>query len=550
MAVPDVAARGWAGLRPRFDALEKDPAPDLTAWLARYSTLSAALSEAECRRYAAMTRHTDDPAKTRAHLYFQTRVLPRCKPRWQALKRKLLAHPGLRGLPRDYAVFLKHTRNEAALFRKANVALEAREAALVQRYQKRCGAQTVTFDGREQTLPMLSKVLEETDRSRRQAAWEAVARRRLRDRHAIDGLFDRLFSLRTRIARNAGFRNFRDYAFRRMGRFDYTPADCMRFHKAVEKTLVPALRARQARRAERLGVGTLRPWDLAVDPLGRPPLKPYATTAELVAGCRRIFGRVHPDFGRKFDRIRAKGYLDLESRKGKAPGGYMCGFDAERMPFIFVNGAGRHQDVQTLLHEGGHAFHTLLAYGQDFHFNQGYPIEFAEVASMGMELLAAPHLDAFYAEADARRAREQHLEAMLDLFAWIATIDAFQHQVYLGQDRQAAWAEVRQRFKGADDWTGYGAEHAALWQRQGHLFGSPFYYIEYAIAQLGALQLWVNAGRDRRKAIARYRAALSLGWTKPLPELFKAAGLRFDFSERTLAPLVEAVMRELACSTA
>jgi oligoendopeptidase F len=542
---PKLDPGDWSTLEPAFDALERDPAKNLNRWLAAYGALAAALAEEENRRYVAMTCHTDDPAKEKAHLQFQTEILPKCKPRWQALKRKLLAHPQFRKLPRDFGMFARHTKNEVEIFRDENVPLEAREAELSQQYQKVCGAQTVTFDGREQTLPMMGKYLEETDRARRQAAWEAIVGRRLQDREAIDRNYTELIELRGRIARNAGFANYRDYAFRMRGRFDYAPEDCLKFHASVEKIVVPALRERHRRRARLLQADPLRPWDTQVDPLGRPPLRPFQTTKELTDGCARIFKKVHPDFAKKFAAIRKRGYLDLDSRKGKAPGGYMTVFDVERMPFIFTNAAGLQRDVDTLLHEGGHSFHSLLCAHRDFLFLRNYPIEFAEVASMGMELLGAPFLEDFYSKEDADRAREKHLEDMLVIFPWICSIDAFQHQVYLGADRRNAWLEIRARFKGLEDWTGHETAFENDWQRQNHLFTVPFYYIEYAIAQMGALQVWRNAKKDRRAAVAKYRAGLSLGWTRSLPELFKAAGLKWDFSERTLRPLIDAVMKEL-----
>jgi len=538
-------AGDWSALEPTFDALERDPAKNLRTWLARFGDLAAHLAEEENRRYVAMTCRTDDPEKEKAHLQFQTEILPKCKPRWQALKRKLLAHTQLKKLPRDFRMFVQHTRNEVELFRDENVPLEAKEAELSQKYQKICGAQTVPFDGKEQTLPMMGKILEETRRERRRTAWEAIVKRRVQDRQAIDGIYTDLLQLRGQIAKNAGFASYRDYAFRMRGRFDYTPEDCLKFHAAVEKRVVPALRERHRLRARQLGVDPLRPWDLSVDPLGRAPLRPFQEPKELVDGCRKIFHQVHPDFAKKFDQIRKRGYLDLDSRKGKAPGGYMTVFDVERMPFIFTNAAGLQRDVETLLHEGGHSFHSLLCSKHDFLFHRNYPTEFAEVASMGMELLGAPHLEEFYTPEDARRAVVKHLEDMLTIFPWICSIDAFQHQVYQGAERTQAWLEVRARFKGAEDWTGHEEAFAYDWQRQNHLFTVPFYYIEYAIAQMGALQVWLNAKKNRRQAIAKYRAGLSLGWTRSLPELFKAAGLRFDFSDRTLAPLIDAVMKEL-----
>lgn len=538
-------AGDWSQIEPRFDALERDPAKSLPKWLAAYSDLAAALAEEENRRYVAMTCHTDDPDREKAHLHFQTEILPKCKPRWQALKKKLLAHPQLSKVPAAYRMFLQHTRNEVEIFRDANVPLEAKEAELSQGYQKICGAQMISFEGKDHTIPMMGKYLEETDRARRHGAWEAIQNRRLQDKAEVDRIFTDLVSLRSRLAKNAGFANYRDYAFRMRGRFDYTPEDCLRFHDSVAKIIVPALRARHSVRAKQLGVDRLRPWDLSVDPLGRAPLRPFRKTTELVDGCRAIFKQVHPDFAKKFDAIRKRGYLDLESRKGKAPGGYMTVFDVERMPFIFTNASGLQRDVETLLHEGGHSFHSLLAAKHDFLFNRNYPIEFAEVASMGMELLGAPYLDEFYSKDEARRAYVKHLEDMLSIFPWICSIDAFQHRIYQGAERKEAWLEIRARFQGLEDWTGYEEARAQEWQRQNHLFTVPFYYIEYAIAQMGALQVWLNAKKNRRQAIAKYRAGLSLGWTKSLPELFRGAGLKFDFSERTLAPLIQAVMKEL-----
>jgi oligoendopeptidase F len=552
MFIPaDFDAGDWTRIEPLFDELEKDPAKDLARWLARYSELSAALAEEENRRYVAMTCKTDDPEREKAHLHFQTEILPKCKPRWQALKKKFAAHPQRKKLPKArFALFTQHTENEIEIFRDANVPIEAKDAELSQQYQKICGAQTISFDGKEQTLPMMAKYLEETDRLVRQKAWEAIIQRRLNDREAIDAIYDEQIKLRTEIAKNAGFENYRDYAFRMRGRFDYTPEDCLRFHESVALLVVPALRKRHERRQKLLNVSVLRPWDLSVDPHGRPPLRPFTETKQLVDGCRSIFKKVHPDFAKKFEQIRKKGYLDLESRKGKAPGGYMTVFDVERMPFIFTNAAGLHRDVQTLLHEGGHSFHSLLCGKDDFHFNRGYPIEFAEVASMGMEMLGQPFLQEFYPKEEANRARAKHLEDMLDIFPWICTIDAFQHALYTDpghsrEDRRRTWLDLRARFKGAEEWSGYDEAHATGWQRQNHLFTVPFYYVEYAIAQMGALQVWLNARKSRTGAVAKYRAGLSLGWTRSLPELFKAAGLKFDFSARTLKPLINAVMEEL-----
>jgi oligoendopeptidase F len=539
-------------LGPLFDDLERRSGTrDLRAWIRDWSELESAFNEEGSRRYVAMTCDTASAAKEKAYLHFETVVSPVLKPRWQALKKIYLAHRGRRCLPRAvYGVMDRMIETEAKLYREENVVLEAKDAKLRQRFQKIAGAMTVRFDGREQTLQQVARHLEETDRPRREEVWRLVAARRLRDRDALDGIYDEMVRLRTRIARNAGFENYRDYIFPAKGRFDYGPRHCADFLRANERAVVPALRLRHERRRRLLGVDVLRPWDLAVDPAGRAPLRPFKSIRALVDGCSRIFRRVHPDFGRMFEYVRGKGYLDLDSRKGKAPGGYQTVFDVERVPFIFSNSAGLHRDVETLLHEGGHAFHSLQCREREPRFNRDYPTEFAEVASMGMELLAQPYLEEFYDPAEADRARASHLEDLLTTYPWVATIDAFQHEVYTRPDlsvrgRREAWVGLRRRLGGGESWEGLEPALASNWHRQLHLFTVPFYYIEYGIAQTGALQVWRNAKRDRARAIAKYRAGESLGWTRPLPALFRAAGLRFDFSERTIGPLVREALRDL-----
>ncbi len=542
----------WGKLEPLFDRLEGLASTrDAAAWLQDWSELESAFGEEGSRRYVAMTCDTESPEKERKYLHFETVITPLAKPRWQRLKKLYLEHPRRKGLPREvYGVMDRFLQNEFDLYREENIPLEAKDAELRQRFNKIAAAMTVTYEGREQTLPQMARVLEETDRPRRKEAWELIAARRLADRDALEGLYDEMVALRTRIARNAGFENYRDYAFRARGRFDYTPSHCFAFHRANEELVVPALRRRHERRRRLLGVDALKPWDLAADSRGRAPLRPFKDVGELVEKCARIFRRVAPDFGEMFEFIRGRGYLDLDSRKGKAPGGYQTVFDVERIPFIFANSAGLHRDVETLLHEGGHAFHSLQCRHLEPRFNRDYPTEFAEVASMGMELLGQPYLEEFYEKPEADRARAGHLEDLVRVYPWIATIDAFQHEVYTRpglsrEERRACWVDLRRRLGGAEDWSGHADALAYEWQRQLHLFTVPFYYIEYGIAQTGALQVWRSAREDRGRAIAGYRAAEALGWTRPLPELFEAAGLRFDFGAETLRPLVGAALEDL-----
>ncbi|MCH8332974.1 M3 family oligoendopeptidase [Candidatus Sumerlaeota bacterium] len=546
----------WSQLEPLFQELQRhgkavDSPESLEKWLLEQSELAAALDEEESRRSIAMTCQTDDEQLERAYLDFLENVEPKAKPYWDRLRRQYLDSEFRQKLPRKrYEVLERDAENDVKLYREENVPLQTEDAKLAQQYQKICGAMMVTYDGEERTLQQMAPYLEENDRKVREEVWKLVAARRLEDRDTVNENFDRMIGLRTKIARNAGFRNFRDYQHQARARFDYTPEDCVAFQDAIAEVVVPLLAKARQRRRDDLGAGALRPWDLAVDPKGRPPLRPFKTGAELEEGCERIFRDVDGDLGDQFSRMRSEGLLDLESRKGKAPGGYQSSLEEVRYPFIFMNAAGTDRDLFTLLHEGGHAFHAFAAREEPLLFYRHAPIEFCEVASMSMEMFAYDHLGAFYSEEEAGRSRRHHLEQLLALFPWIATIDSFQHWIYLNpehsrEEREEKWLEIENRFSPAVDWSGLEADHRSLWQRQLHLFQVPFYYVEYGIAQLGALQLWMKHKENPREAVAGYRKALALGGTRPLPELFEAAGARFDFSVGTLRPIMEAIGEEL-----
>ncbi len=553
--VPPQADPGdWAQIEPLFKRL-LDARPDspeaLERWLEDGSELFAVLEEERARRYTAMTCQTDDPERERAYLFYIQEIVPRLKPPAHALNEAYLCSAHRRALPRRYAVLDRQIDNQVALFRSENIPLETDEAGLRQQFQKIAGAMTVTYHGSDHTLPQMARYLEEPDRAVRQEAWEAVVRRRMQDRERLDAIFDDLLVLRDRIARNAGCVDYREYAFRERERFDYTPADCLRFHDAVEQVVMPVARRLRDRRRATLGVELLRPWDLAVDALGRPPLRPFGRIDGLLDGAEEVFGRLDPDLGAQFRFMRRRNLLDLESRKGKAPGGYQNSLQEQRVPFIFMNAVGVDGDVRTLLHEGGHAFHMLAARDEPMLEYRHAPLEFCEVASMAMEMLATPHLDVFYRDPDdLSRARQEQYERVVLLFPWVATIDAFQHWLYThpghsGDERRAAWVGVFARFSAGADYSGYEDVVETLWHQQLHLFVSPFYYIEYGIAQIGALQIWLRARTDHAGALRHYREALALGGSRPLPELFAAAGARFDFSAETLRPLMHALAAEL-----
>jgi len=544
----------WPAVEAQYRRLELrdlNTTADVEQWLADLSELDAAVNEEEQVRYVAMTCQTDDAERERRYLHFVENVAPNLK-RWHdRLDRKLLAAPAAAALPPHYAVLLRQIRNRVDIFREENVALQTEDEKLRTQYQKICAAMTVQFDGREQTLQQMARYLEETDRPRRQAAWELVARRRIADRDAIDDLYDRMVALRDRIARNAGCSDYRAYMFKALERFDYTPAHCEEFHAAVEAVVVPLKRQMQAQRCRDMELDRLRPWDLAVDPHGRPPLRPFESETELLDRCAAAFQKVHPELAAQFDRMRREKLLDLSSRKGKAPGGYMTNFERRRLPFIFMNSVGRHDDVHTMLHEAGHAFHSFAVRNEPLIAYRSAPMEFNEVASMAMELLCEDHLGLFYGREDRNRALRDDLEDVVQILCWIAAVDAFQHWVYLHPahsraDRAAAWRGVMTRFGGVEDWSGYEEFRDWLWHRQLHPFTVPFYYIEYGIAQLGALQVWLNSRRDYAAAVRSYRNGLALGGSRPLPELFAAAGTRFDFTRNTLEPIVAAIQAELA----
>ncbi|OGW98696.1 MAG: hypothetical protein A2Z81_07230 [Omnitrophica WOR_2 bacterium GWA2_45_18] len=525
---------------------------DLEQWLLDRSELDAALDQEGAILYIRMTCQTDDAFRAESYKHLIETIIPAVKPLEDQLNQKYLEAVAKFPLnEKRFSVYTRGIRAEVDIFVKENVPLQTDVELLSQEYQTICGSLTVLFDGQEQTLPEMAKFLYEPDRWVRERAWRATAQRRLQEQNKLDQLFDQMLCLRNKIARNAGCQNFCAYKFRSLQRFDYTPEDCKRYHKTVEQLVVPLWGSVLERRRRQMNLQDLRPWDTSVDALGRPPLTPFENVQTFIEGCQEVFNRVDAEFGRQFADMVHKGLLDLASRKGKAPGGYQNTLAEAREPFIFMNAVGLDTDVRTLLHEGGHAFHSLACRQESLCAYRHAPMEFNEVASMGMELLAGEHLAVFYKLDEEQRSREVHFEDAIFTLVWVATIDAFQHWIYENPghhvlERKEAWLNIRRRF-GADfvNWDGLEEEHGSLWQKQLHIFEVPFYYIEYGIAQLGALQLWLNAQKDWPLTVRQYKKGLSLGGSRPLPELFQEAGLCFDFSERTIAPLMTAVGKEL-----
>ena len=446
----DLNAGDWAALAPLFEQLEQQlsaaaDAVQLEQAILNWEELSAAIAEESSKRTIAMTCQTDDKTAEQAYLDFVEQIEPEVKTSSFRLAKALADHPHRDGLPaKRYEVFTRDTALEVELFRRENVALETETTKLGQQYQKLIGSLAVPFDGEERTLVQMGRYLEETDRARRQEAWELVANRRLEEAEKIDGQLDDLAKLRNQMSANAGFPNYRDFAHRRSGRFDYTPDDCLAFHDAIEQEMVPLLKELHDERQAALGIESVRPWDTATDPQGRPPLKPFEEVPQLIRRTQAIFDQLDGDLASWFRTMQDLNLLDLANRKGKAPGGYQDSLAEARLPFIFMNAVGVQRDVETLLHEAGHAFHTMACQEEPLHSYRHAPIEFCEVASMAMELLGGEYLGEFYDDAEVRRARITHLEGIGFIFPWIATVDAFQHWLYLNSghsvaERDAAW---------------------------------------------------------------------------------------------------------------
>lgn len=554
----DLDPSQWFELEPWYRALHErsfGSVADTEQWLRDFSELSAVVSEYGSRRSIDKACHTDDAEIAKAFLHYVENIAPRVKPWYFKLQQKLVNSPHVDELDAaTYGVLLREWRSDVDLFRDQNVPLQTRVTKLNSEYDKFIGAMTVEHDGKTYTLQQLAKFQEATDRSVRESTWRASTERRLEDRDAIEDIFDQVLDLRQQIAENAGKDNFRGWTWQSFGRFDYTPEDCLAFGEAIERVVVPRVRALDEARRESLGVETLRPWDIAVDVAGREPLQPFDGdhAGELVDKCRAVFARLSPDLAEDFARLKFGRNLDLESRLGKRAGGFQSSLAESGEPFIFMNAAGLHRDVETLLHEGGHAFHFMWSLGQPLMFMRHAPIEFCEVASMGMELMSVNELDVFYDDpSDLARAQRKFYEGIIRFFPWMAIIDGFQHWLYTHpghtrDERQVAWLKLMDRFgSGVVDWSGLDDARAARWQQQLHLFHYPFYYVEYGIAQLGALQMWQRFNENREQTLSDYRYALSLGNSRPLPDLFAAGNIRFDFTQVTLEPLIAALDEEL-----
>jgi oligoendopeptidase F len=554
VSVEGLDARKWDELEPIYqEFLDREivSAEGLESWLLELGRFDAYVGETGSMLYVDMTCDTENEEVKQAYLDFVEQVQPELAKVGDLLNRKLAESPYADELDSiEYNVLLRDTRMGIALFREENIALGTELTKLGQRYNEICGAMTVQFDGEERTMQQMGKYLQVNDREVRESAYRTVGERRFQDAEEIDDLYDKMIELRHQVAQNAGYENFRDYTFDSKRRFDYTPADCEAFQTAIEQICVPLMREIDGKRRDTLGLKALRMWDMGHDVQGRNPLQPFTEVEEMVAGTSRMFHRLSPELGEFFDSLRDGTSLDLDSRIGKAPGGYQLQRDHSRKPFIFMNATGLQRDLETMVHEAGHAFHSIYADEIPLVDYRSAPIEFCEVAAMSMELLTHDFLDEFYSSDDANRAVREHLEGIVSILAWIATIDAFQHWIYTNpghskEERHQQWLDLGDRFGSHLDWNGFEEWRKVGWQRQLHLFSYPFYYIEYGIAQLGALQLWLQYQKNPQNALDNYAKSMRLGGSRPLPELFEAGEMSFDLGNSTVQGLIDAVRTEL-----
>ena len=555
--IPQNLETKWENLQPLFSELhhrEIDSKVELEQWLRDRSELEAALEEDFAWRYIRMTCNTADEKLLHDFQYFATEIEPKIAPISDKLNKKFIDNPHSAELDKDkFFVYTRSIKKALELFREENIPLFTEIQIQQQKYQAITGAMSVTLNGKEYTLEQASVFLKDTDRNVRQQTWKTITERRLQDKEKLDDLFQVLLKLRHQVALNAGFENFRDYMFQALGRFDYTPHDCYKFHEAIELEIVPILEKQAGKRREALGLAALKPWDMDVDISGKPALKPFKSGQELIDKSITCFSRLNPYIGERLEIMKSNGLFDVESRIGKAPGGYNYPLAETGAPFIFMNSANTFRDLTTMVHEGGHAVHTFITADLELNDFKHCPSEVAELASMSMELISMDKWDVFFDnEHDLKRAKRDQLKDVLKTLPWVAVVDQFQHWIYTNPDQTAAerseaWKKIFAPFgNNFADWSGNDDALGNLWQKQLHIFEVPFYYIEYGIAQLGAIAVWKNYKENPEEALKNYLEALKLGYTKTIKEIYEIAGIEFNLSAAYVKELADFVKDELA----
>ena len=552
----DLSIDSWQKIEPYFIDLKErtiSSAKELEKWLFDRSELEAALSEDFAWRYIKMTCDTTDQALTDSYNFFVSEIDPHISPYSNELNIKLVQSPYLIELDQEkYRIYIRGVKKALELYREENIPLQTKIGIESQKYGAITAAMTIEWKGKEITLQMASSLMKDTDRAIREEVYQKIQKRRAVDTKALNDLFTELIQLRHQVAVNAGFKNYRDYKFDELGRFDYTIQDCFDFHESIAKEILPLAEANDRERKQIMKLDVLKPWDTDVDVEGRSALKPFANAEELIDKSIVCFDKVRSDFGNYLEIMKTMGYLDLDSRIGKAPGGYNYPLYEIGVPFIFMNSVGTHRDLVTMVHEGGHAIHSFVTRDLPITDFKSTPSEVAELASMSMELISMEHWDVFFTEPDdLKRAKKEQLDKSLKTLLWIAAVDKFQHWIYENpthavEERMQKWKAVIDQFASKEvDYTGLNDVRERGWQSQLHIYEVPFYYIEYGMAQLGAIAVWRNYKNDPEKALNAYEAALRLGYTKSIPEIYKTAGVEFNFSQSYVKELAAFVQNEL-----
>ncbi len=552
----DLKVESWHSIEPYFKALQNwkfNSAIDLKNWLGYRSELDAVLNEEMGWRYIKMNCNTGDETLSQHFEYFVTEIEPKVSEFDFELNKILNDCPFTSELKgKEYEILFRSIKNKIDLFRTENIPIQAEIQKEEQEYGRIAAAMTIEYQGKEITLQKASNLLKDTDRLVRKEAYQKIWERRLQDSVSLDELLSRLTVKRQQMAKNAGFANFRDFMFKKLGRFDYQIEDCYTFHDSILSEVVPLSNEIQKIRKKKLGIDVLRPWDLDVDIDSKPQLKPFNTADELVQKTIRCFNKVKPDFANFIEIMSKESYLDLDSRKGKAPGGFNYPLHESNIPFIFMNATGNLRDVETMVHEGGHAIHSFLSKDLELVSFKDTPSEIAELASMSMELISMEHWDVFFENKDElKRAKLDLLLGTIQILPWVAMVDKFQHLFYLEtnltpEKGRELWRQVALDFSGSVvDWQGLDNIFNHLWQKQLHIFEVPFYYIEYGFAQLGAIAIWRNYKLNPIKALNDYENALKLGYTRSIPEVYQSAGIQFNFSKSYINELMRFVQSEI-----
>ena len=545
----------WNKIKSLFDNLlerEIKSINDLEKWMQDRSELEAVLEEDMAWRYIKMNIDTTDKKLAEKFSFWIKEISPNIAPYSHKLNLKLINSSYLKDLEHEkYRIYLRSVTKQIEIFREENIPLFTTMEEKQQEYGAISAKMSIKVDGKNITMQKAAQLLKSTDRAKREEIFNKISSRRLQDEKALDDLYDQLIVLRQKIARNADFDNYRDYMFAAMGRFDYTAKDCFNFHDAISKEIVPIINSFEQKRKNKLGNLSYKPWDTAVDVDGLPPLKPFEGGAELTDLSIECFSRLRPYFGKCLSTMKTMKHLDLESKNGKAPGGFMYPLYEIGVPFIYMNAVGSQRDLVTMVHEGGHAVHSFLSRDLPLTEFKSTPSEVAELASMAMELFSMDHWNVFYSDAtDLKRAKLEQLEKALETLPWVASIDKFQHWIYTNehtaQQRKDKWLSISSELGNQIiDWKGNENILANLWQKQLHLYEVPFYYIEYGMAQLGAIAMWRSYKQLGEQGLNNYIEALKLGYTKTISEIYETAGIKFDFSESYVKELADFIKEEL-----